>query len=134
MYLQLYFWCSVYPDKKRIHEYYNNELISLCHNKYIDEAEKNGVYKYDLSIIVVGYNKLEHTKLCVENLLKYIPNNINYELILLNHGSTDNTKEYFEYVSPTKQLDLLKNGGSPTAVNRIVEGKYLLAISNDDSH
>lgn len=131
MYLQLYFWGSIYPDKKRIHEYYNNELISLCHNKYIDESEKSGFYKYDLSVVVIGYNKLEYTKLCVENLLKYIPDNINYELILLNHGSTDNTKEYFEYISPTKQLDILKNGGVPSITTRIVEGKYTLTISND---
>ena len=131
MYLQLYFWGSVYPDKERIHSYYNNELIPLCHNKYIDESEKSGIYKYDLSVIVLGYNKLEYTKLCVENLLKYIPDNINYELILINHGSTDNTKMYFEQIAPTKQLDILKNGGSPTASIRIVEGKYTMSISND---
>lgn len=131
MYLQLYFFGSIYPDKKRIHEYYNNELISLCHNKYIDEAEKNGVYKYDLSIIVLAYNKLEYTKLCVENLLKYTPDYINYELILLNHGSTDGTKVYFENIYPTKQIDILKNGGSPTASLRIVEGKYTMVVSND---
>ena len=82
-------------------------------------------------MIVLGYNKLEYTKLCVENLLKYIPDNINYELILINHGSTDNTKMYFEQIAPTKQLDILKNGGSPTASIRIVEGKYTMSISND---
>lgn len=131
MYLQLYFWGSIYPDKERIHTYYSNELISLCHNKYIDESEKSGIYKYDLSVIVLGYNKLEYTKLCIENLLKYIPDNINYELILLNHGSTDGTKLYFEEISPTKQIDILKNGGSPTVLPRILEGKYTMLISND---
>lgn len=131
MYLQLYFWGTIYPDKKKIHDYYENELVSLCSNKYINESEKTGVYKYDLSIIVVGYNKLEYTKLCIENLLKHIPTNINYELILLNHGSVDNTKEYFEDIAPTKQIDILRNGGSPTATERVVEGKYCLSVSND---
>ncbi len=131
MYLQLYFWGSIYPDKEKIHNYYQNELINLCSNKYIDQSEATGEYKYELSIIVVGYNKLEYTKLCIENLLKYVPNSINYELILLNHGSTDDTKKYFESMNPTKQVDIFKNGGSPTVVGRIVEGKYCLTVSND---
>ncbi|MDK2562686.1 glycosyltransferase [Romboutsia sedimentorum] len=131
MYLQLYFWGSIYPDKEKIHNYYQNELIPLCSNKYIDQSEINGKYKYDLSVIVVGYNNLEYTKLCIESILKYVPDNINYELILLNHGSIDDTKKYFESIAPTKQVDILKNGGSPTAAIRTIEGKYCLTVSND---
>lgn len=131
MYLQLYFWGSIYPDKDKMELYYKHDISNLYFNKHIDLAEKNGEYKYDLSIIVLGYNKSEYTKLCVENLLKYVPQNINYELILVNHGSTDDTQEYFKSIEPTKQLDLLKNGGSPTVIERIVEGKYFSLISND---
>lgn len=131
MYLQLYFWGSIYPDKNKIENYYKNDVAKLFFNKYIDEAEKKGEFKYDLSVIVLGYNKLSYTKLCIENLLKYIPQNLNYELILVNHGSTDDTEEYFKSIESTKQLDLLKNGGSPTVIDRIVEGKYFSLISND---
>ena len=131
MYLQLYFFGSIYPDKTKIYDYYNNERIQLSSNKYIDKSELRGKYKYDLSIIVLGYNKLDYTKLCIDSLLKYIPDNINYELILVNHGSTDGTKAYFEEISPTKQIDILRNGGSPSLVIRIVEGKYTMLVSND---
>lgn len=131
MYLQLYFWGSVYPDKECIEKYYKNDISKLYFNKYINLAEENGEYKYDLSIIVLGYNKLNYTKLCIDNLVKYIPQNVNYELILVNHGSTDDTKEYFESIEPTKQLDLFKNGGSPTVIERVVEGKYFSLVSND---
>lgn len=131
MYLQLYFWGSVYGNKSKMCDYYKNEMIPLCTNKYIDESEKYGEYKYDISIVIVGYNKLEYTKICVESVLAYVSSNLNYELILVNHGSNDGTKEYFESISPTKQLDILKNGGGHAAFTRIVEGKYVLLISND---
>lgn len=107
----------------------NDEKLFI--NEYIEKYRLNNKYKYELSIIIIGYNKLEYTKLCVESLFKYIPEKINYELILVNHGSTDGTKEYFESISPTKQLDIFKNGGGLFSVNRIVEGKYTLLISND---
>ncbi|WP_242844673.1 glycosyltransferase [Clostridium botulinum] len=131
MYLQLYFWGCIYPDKNKMKKYYENEMVDLSANNYIDEAEATGRYKYDISIIVLAYNKLEYTKLCIESLFEYVPKTLNYELILVNHGSTDGTKEYFESLSPTKQLDILKNGGGLGAVYRIVEGKYVLLISND---
>lgn len=131
MYLQLYFWGCIYPDIEKMKYYYNNEMKKLSSNKYINESEKKGKYKYELSIVVIGYNKLEYTKLCIESLLKYLPNDINYELILINHGSTDGTKEYFESIAPTKQVDIMKNGSLVSVITRIIEGKYYLLISND---
>ncbi len=131
MYLQFYFWACVYPDKEKMENYFKNEIVALCANKYIDYAEQNGEYKYDVSFVVTAYNKLEYTKLCVESLLEYMPQGLKYELILLNHGSTDGTKEYFESILPTKQVDILKNGASPTVGIRILEGRYTLSVSND---
>ena len=49
----------------------------------------------------------------------------------MNHGSTDGTKEYFESIAPTKQLDILINGGGLGAFTRIIEGKYYLEVTND---
>lgn len=131
MYKYLYFWGLTYGNKIKEKDYYENKMLSMCTNKYIDYYEQCGKYKYDLSIVVIAYNKLEYTKLCIENLIKYVPCQLNYELILVNHGSNDGTREYFEMISPTKQLDILKNGGGVLAISRIVEGKYVLTISND---
>lgn len=131
MKLNFYFWGYAYPDKDLIEDYYKNKMIPLSANKYIDEAEKTGRYKYDLSIIVTGYNKIDYTKMCVDSLLKYIPKNLNYELILRNHGSTDETKAFFESINPTKQIDIYKNGGGLNAAFRIIQGKYTIHISND---
>jgi len=126
-----YFWSGVHPDPERIKNYYEHDKKLLCANTYIEEAEKSGKYKYELSIVVVGYNKLDYTKQCVESILKTVPKNINYELILLNHGSTDGTKEYFESINPAKQLDFKVNGTGGTTACRIIEGEYTIIFSND---
>jgi GT2 family glycosyltransferase len=48
----------------------------------------------EVSIIILAYNRLEKTRRCVESILKYTQG-INYELILLDNGSSDGTLEYF---------------------------------------
>lgn len=126
-----YFWACVYPDQEKMDRYYKEEIHQWYRNSYLESAEKTGTYLYEVSIVVVGYNKLDYTKACVESLLKFLPQDLSYELILLNHGSNDGTKEYFESIEPHKQLDIAVNGGGMGAVYRIVEGEYSLYISND---
>lgn len=128
---EFYFWACVYPDREKMDRYYKEEINQWYRNAYLESAEKTGEYPYEVSIVVVGYNKLDYTRACVESLLKFVPPDLNYELILLNHGSSDGTKEYFESVKPHKQLDVAVNGGGSDAVYRISEGKYSLYISND---
>ena len=131
LYINFYFYACLYPEKPLMEEYYGHEMARLGANQYIDRAIETKHYKYDLSVSVLAFNKLEYTKLCVENLLRYIPQDLNYELILTNHGSTDGTKEFFESIASTKQLDIWRNGGGLGAQNRIFEGKYYLEVSND---
>lgn len=126
-----YFFWYVAGHPERLERYYAVEKNLLGGNPYIDEAIEAGHYKYDLSIYVLAYNKLGYTRQCVESLLANIPAGLRYELILLNHGSNDGTKEYFESIHPHKQLDIAVNGGGMFAVNRIVEGEFILQVSND---
>jgi len=130
-YTNFYYYEIALFDDGLLKQYMERDRFLLGGNTYIDHAEEEGNYKYDLSIIVLGYNKLEYTRMCVESLLKYIPEDLNYELILINHGSNDGTKEFFEEVAPDKQLDIFRNGGGLEALSRIIEGKYFLSISND---
>lgn len=112
-------------------EYYAKEAALLYGNPYIDRAIETNQYRYEVSITITAYNKLEYTKRCVESLLANIPEGLNYELILINHGSNDGTKEYFESVHPDKQLDIAVNGGGVGASARILEGEFEIWISND---
>ena len=129
--INFYFWGIVSGNKEKEEKYLNEEIYELAQNKYIENSVRTGEWKYDLSIIVLAYNKLDYTKKCVSHLMKHYPRYLRTELILINHGSDDGTKEYFESINPDKQLDIKVNGGGLTAISRIVEGKYTLSISND---
>jgi glycosyltransferase involved in cell wall biosynthesis len=122
-------------EKETEEEFWNPETgkaKDLWFNRYVAESEKTGEYKYEVSIVVIAFNKWEMTKVCVDSLLKWMPASLNYELILVNHGSTDGVKRFFESVKPTKQLDIKINSCAIlNCLHRVIEGKYYLAISND---
>lgn len=47
-----------------------------------------------LSVITLTYNKLEYTKKFIESLYKYTKD---FELIIVDNGSTDGTVEYLNH-------------------------------------
>ncbi len=131
-YYDFYFFTCVFGDKKKETEHYAKEFIKMGVNSYIEESAKTGNFKYDVSIYVLAYNKLEYTKHCVESIIKYTPSNINYELIFINNGSNDETQAYFDSFKCNKEITLLKNNFSDMrATRRIWEGRYILSVSND---
>lgn len=131
LYLYLYYACLIQDDPQKLSEFNKNEWKILRSNRYIEEAKNTGEYKYLVSILVIAYNQLDYTKMCIEAILKHTPPDLNYELILLNHGSNDGTREYFESIGCTKQIDLAFNGIGRVMGLRTVEGKYMCGISND---
>lgn len=131
LYADCYYLFFVKGDDEKTRNFNENEAKQLYACKYTDESLKAGNYKYDVSIVVGAYNKLDYTKLCVESIIENTPSSIKYELILRNHGSSDGTKEYFESIGCTKQIDLEYNGIGGIIVLRVLEGKYTCFISND---
>ncbi|RUT33271.1 glycosyltransferase [Paenibacillus zeisoli] len=86
-----------------------------------------------VSIVVLAYNKLQYTKLCVNSILKYT-RNIDYELILVNNGSTDETLNFFNSIPYAKVVDLKENAGIVNGFNAGImaaTGKYTAAVCND---
>lgn len=129
--LNFYYYNWIGEDENKRKEFFQNEAYYYYNNRYLEKAKNIGRYKYELSIVVVAYNKLEYTKKCIYSLKKYLPKDISYELILFNNGSTDGTKEFFESQNPDKQLDIEVNGGMGYGYLRLLEGRYKLSISND---
>jgi GT2 family glycosyltransferase len=87
------------------------------------------------SIYIQGYNRLHKTRYAVECVLKYTTG-IDYELILIDNGSSDGTFEYFQSVpfENKRVIKVTKNIGSGFpfgTVRQIYSGKYLIGISND---
>lgn len=130
-YMEFYFWAYVHTHPDREEKYYKEEIRELACNPYIDQAETTGQYKYDVSFMVLAYNNLNYTKMCVESLLRNIPDGLNYELILWDNGSSDGTTAYFESKKPDKLLESRINWSVGNLAARVFEGRYCFSISND---
>lgn len=87
-----------------------------------------------VSIVVLAYNHLEeYTRQCIESIYRYT-SHIDFELITVNNGSTDGTKEYFNSLPNAKKISFPENIGVCKAFNqgfRVAEGKYIMNVSND---
>lgn len=89
-----------------------------------------------VSVVVPAYNNLEkYTKTCVECVLKY-SGDLNYELILVDNGSTDETLVYFKTVPhPRKKIvKITKNLGALFGSNigiNLAAGRFIAIVYND---
>ena len=88
-----------------------------------------------LSIVVPVYNVENYLKKCVDSLLNQT--NDNYEIIIVNDGSTDNSLKICEEYSKNKKIKLYtkKNGGLSSARNYGIDkasGEYIAFVDSDD--
>ncbi|WP_291571665.1 glycosyltransferase [Clostridium sp. UBA4548] len=86
-----------------------------------------------VSIVVLAYNQLEYTKLCIESIYKYT-SNTKIELITVNNGSSDGTKAYFSSLSNVKNINIVNNVRPVDGFNAGIEsaeGKYTACVCND---
>jgi len=127
----LYFWGSIYPDRAKIECYYRDEFAEHYKNFYIQDNTKA---RYLVSVLVLAYNHLEQTKECVQSVLENTDfEKLNAELVLIDHGSTDGTLEYFQSISFAKVIHLKKNCYTIGMVigEKVCEGKYCAMVWND---
>lgn len=139
------------PNCGHLTEYDQDEMVEIIHTEMftqyndsnnLPETRFNVASAFTsptdplVTIYVVAYNKLElHTKKCIECLLKYTAG-IDYELILVDNGSSDGTLEFFKSV-PYKNkriIRITKNVGAFYGSNAAIKqarGKYLVGVSND---
>lgn len=84
-----------------------------------------------LSIITLTYNHLDYTKKFIESLYKYTKD---FELIIVDNGSTDGTREYLKTLSGIKLILNDNNLGFSKGNNQgleIAEGEYIGFLNND---
>lgn len=109
-------------SKKPIKKYSYNKRI-------IDE-------NIDLSIIVPAYNSSDYIKECISSVLMQ-KTSYNYELIVINDGSKDDTLEKINLFKENKHLKIItqENKGFSGARNRGIDeslGKYIMFLDSDD--
>lgn len=88
-----------------------------------------------VSILVIAYNRLEKTRNCVESILKYT-SDVNYELILVDNGSSDGTLEYFKSIcyDNKKIIRITKNLQLSFGIlqgTKYCSGMYIAFLNND---
>ena len=89
----------------------------------------------EVSVIIQAYNHLEKTRRCVESVLQYT-GKIDYELILIDNGSADETLAYFQSVQHSKKrvIRFTKNLGAsyPVSLIRLNElGRFVCILQSD---
>lgn len=88
------------------------------------------------SIVIPCYNVAKYVEQCVESILCQTYDD--YEIILINDGSTDNTGILLdEKYGENEKINIIhqKNGGLSNARNsgiKVADGEYLIFIDSDD--
>lgn len=88
-----------------------------------------------VTIVVIAYDRIDKTRTCVESILANT-HNIDYELVLVDNGSTDDTLHFFESIDYQKKkiIHITKNigAGIPLISIPVLEyHKYIAWIAND---
>lgn len=85
-----------------------------------------------ISIVVLNWNGLEDTKVCLEHLKKV--DYPNYEIIVVDNGSTDGSKAYLSNVADIKYVDNPRNrgftGGHIDGLKHC-DGEFVVLLNND---
>lgn len=85
------------------------------------------------SIVILTYNKLEYTKMCIDSIKKYTPK-WSYEIIVVDNHSTDGTVEWLKEQKNIKTIFNSENMGFPKGCNQGIEiatGENILLLNND---
>lgn len=88
-----------------------------------------------VSFIIPLYNGLELTKACLDSLQKTLPTDLTHEIIFVDDGSTDGTREWLETLpSPCRAVineENLRYAGSNNRGAEEATGEYLALLNND---
>ncbi len=85
------------------------------------------------SIIILTYNKLEYTKLCIDSIRKFTQEGT-YEIIVVDNNSSDGTIEWLKEQKDIKCIFNKENAGFPKGCNQginIASGNNIMLLNND---
>lgn len=87
----------------------------------------------DVSVILVNYNTQKMTSECIDSIISHT-SGVKYEIILVDNGSKDGSKDFFTNDKRVKYIYSLKNGGFGYGNNRgmeVAKGRYFFLLNTD---
>ncbi len=105
----------------------------LLHRVYGTKAEDGTNLKSVTSIVILTYNKLDYTKLCIDSIRTYTKAG-SYEIIIVDNASTDGTVEWLKSQPDIRCILNTENLGFPKGCNQgmeIAKGTEILLLNND---
>ncbi len=128
---------------KHIYEIDTDQVVKAQPSTNLYEARSNVLlsaqqisqFQSDVTIMVLAYNRLEKTKLCIESILRNTQD-VDYDLLLVDSGSSDGTFEFFQSIDHEKIriVRLSKNISGAFAANFIDFNwlsRYYVSVAND---
>lgn len=95
-------------------------------------------FKYKVSVVIPVYNCAEYLETCLESLDNQTMDKDDYQIVLVNDGSTDCSEDVCENLAWARSNVTYfskENGGVSSARNKgmeLSEGKYILFLDADD--
>ncbi|MDL2248523.1 glycosyltransferase [Tyzzerella sp. OttesenSCG-928-J15] len=130
----LNYWLMLHNNETAASDTLKRQLEAV--EKYKNEIDEIMAYPYpfEVSIVVLIYNQLEYTKLCLDSIYRYTDlEGMNVEIITIDNGSDEETTAYINSLPHKKKIRLEKNV-SPIASYigfYASEGKYNAYFNND---
>lgn len=97
------------------------------------EETQTGEGRQFVSIVIPVLNQLEMTEQCLEGIAAHTQG-VRHEIIVINNGSTDGTREYLDSRPEVRAIHLDRNVGVGPAWNiglREAAGDFICVINND---
>lgn len=108
--------------------------VEVYRTSFCKEYEIAGKGKRNLtSIIILTYNQLEYTKLCIESIRRCTRRG-SYEIIVVDNHSSDGTVAWLKMQSDIQAVFNSRNEGFPKGCNQgiaIAQGTEILLLNND---
>lgn len=102
----------------------------------VNYKRRHKAESFDVSIVIPAYNNFSYTKQCVFSIFKNHPL-LDFEIIIIDNGSTDETKEYFINFHGLKNFRFISNNenlGFAKASNmgaKVSGSENILFLNND---
>ncbi|AJD33100.1 glycosyltransferase [Clostridium sporogenes] len=138
---------EISEEYEKAYEYYSNAKNNSKDNEFVSNVEniinklkknlnfKNNDKEIKTSIVILTYNKLEYTKLCIDSIRKYTKSGT-YEIIVVDNNSTDDTKEWLKEQNDIKLILNNENLGFPGGCNvgiKIAQKDNDILLLNNDT-